>query len=117
MEIGKLFGNETASKALLFLARYQKTTASEIASVFKISKTQVYLQLVKMEKAGILSSQMLGNQRLFKFNSRSPIKNELQSLLEKYIEAEMPIDRYKDFYMVRRRSRSRGKTLGGAYER
>ncbi len=36
MELDKLFGNQiTATNALLFLARYEEATVSEIAKVFK----------------------------------------------------------------------------------
>jgi DNA-binding transcriptional ArsR family regulator len=116
MELDKLFGNQTAAKALLFLARYGEGTAGEVASVFKIPKTQIYLQLVKLEGAGILTSRMIGNIRLYYFNPRSPLKNELRALLEKYIEVAMPIEDNQDFYLLRRRPRSKGKKLGGVYE-
>jgi DNA-binding transcriptional ArsR family regulator len=117
VEIAKLFGNLTATQALMFLARYEEGTAKEISDAFKVSKTQIYLQLVKLESAGIVSSRPMGNQIIYYFNPRSPIKNELRQLLEKYIETSMSKDQYKDFYLVRRRGRSRGKTLGGSYAR
>lgn len=117
MELGKLFGNQTAAKALLFLTRYEEGTAKEISDAFGISKTQVYLQLVKLEDSGFISSRPVGNQRLYFFNPRLVIKGELRSLLEKYIETSMPREGNEDFFLLRRRSRSRGKPLGGVYER
>lgn len=117
MDLAKLFGNQTAAMALIFIARYEEATVGEISTVFKIPKTQIYLQLQKLEEAGIVTSRILGNMRLYSFNPRSPIKNELRSLLEKYIESNMPREDYKDFYLIRRRPRARGKPLGGVYER
>lgn len=116
MELAKLFGNNTAAMTLIFLARYEEASVGEISTAFDIPKTQIYLQLLKLEDAGIVSSRELGNMRIYFFNPRSPIKNELRALLEKYIEINMPMEKYKNFYLIRRRARSRGKTLGGAYK-
>ncbi|AFY02515.1 putative transcriptional regulator [Bdellovibrio bacteriovorus str. Tiberius] len=88
-----------------------------MAKAFHVSKTQLYQQLTKLEDAGILSSREIGNLRIYFFNPRSPIKNELRALLEKYIDTNMPKESNPDFYLIRKRPRSRGKKLGGAYER
>jgi hypothetical protein len=45
------------------------------------------------------------------------LKNELKALLEKYIEREMPMEQNKDFYLVRKRPRTKGKLLKGVYEK
>lgn len=111
MEIGKLFGNETAAKCLLFLTRYEEATAGEIAETFGVPKTMIYLQLRKLEDAGIVVSRPLANIRLFAFNPRSGIKSELRALLEKYIELNMPMETNQKFYSVRRRPRRTGKEL------
>lgn len=111
MELGKLFGNDTAAKCLLFLARYDEATSGEIAEAFDVPKTMIYLQLVKLEKAGILVSRPVSTIRLFSFNPRSGIRQELKALLEKYIEQNMPIESNKKFYSLRRRPRRTGKEL------
>lgn len=111
MDIAKLFGNESATKALLFIARYSEATSSEISEAFKIPKQMVYLQLRKLEDAGILVSRRIANLRLFSINPRSGIKTELVALLEKYTELNMPIESNRDFYNVRRRPRRTGKEL------
>lgn len=117
MDLGKLFGGQTVTKALLFLGRYNEGTAGEIASVFKIPRPQIYIQLEKLVDAGILSSRGIGNARLYYFNPRSPIKTELKALLEKYIEVAVPMESNPEFYLLRRRPRTKGKRLGGVYER
>lgn len=111
MEIGKLFGNETAAKCLLFLTRYDEATSGEIAEAFEVPKTMIYLQLRKLEDAGILVSRTISTIRLFSFNPRSGIKQELRNLLERYIEQNMPIESNKKFYALRRRPRRTGKEL------
>lgn len=116
MEINKLFGSKTAARCLIFLARYEDATAGEIAQVFDLDKPVVYLQLKKLEQAGIVVSRMLGNIRIYSFNPRSGIRNELKTLLEKYIELNMPMEKFKEFYLIRRRPRKTGKPLKGTYE-
>jgi len=111
MELGKLFGNDTAAKALLFVARYGEVTTGEISGAFNTPKPMVYLQLRKLEDAGFIVSRMISNIRLFSINPRSGIKNELVALLEKYIELNMPIASNRAFYNLRRRPRRTGKKL------
>jgi DNA-binding transcriptional ArsR family regulator len=117
MEIEKLFGSNTAAKCLLFLARYDEGTAPEISSVFGLDRPVVFLQLRKLEDAGIIVSRKISNIRLYSLNPRSGIKEELKQLLEKYIELNMPMEKHKDFYLIRRRPRKSGKILKGVYEK
>ncbi len=117
MDLNKLFGGVTAAKCLLFIARYEESTASEISESFDISKPQVFAQLNKLEESGVLSSRKIGNTKLFSFNPRSGIRNELKTLLEKYIEEQMPRSENSKFFLVRRRTRAKGKTLGGVYDK
>ncbi len=39
----------------------------------------------------------------------------IKALLEKYIELNMPMEKYKEFYLIRRRPRKSGKPLKGVY--
>ena len=116
MEIEKLFGNKTAARCLLFLARYEEGTAGEIAKAFDLDRPVVFLQLRKLEDASIVVSRKMANIRLYSLNPRSGVHSELKALLEKYIELNMPMERYKKFYLIRRRPRRSGKTLKGVYE-
>ena len=116
MVLEKLFGNATATKCLLFLARYEEGVTREISDAFKIPRAQVFIQLAKLENAGILSSRKLSNIRIYRLNPRSGISIELKLMLEKYIKDQMPQEKYKDFYLIRRRPRTKGKPLRGVYE-
>ena len=115
MDLNKLFGGSTAAKCLLFIARYEETTAGEISETFEIAKPQVFVQLNKFEVSCVLSSRTIGNTKFFSLNPRSGIKNELKALLEKYIEEQMPRAQNSRFFLVRRRTRAKGKRLGGVY--
>mgnify|MGYP003394151891 FL=1 len=117
MEIEKLFDNKSAGKGLVFPARYDEGTAPEIAGVFGLDRPVIFLQLKKLEDAGIIVSRRISNIRLYALNPRSGIKSELKVLLEKYIELNMPMTKFKDFYLVRRRPRKSGKALRGVYEK
>lgn len=117
MEIEKLFGNQSATKCLLFLGRYTEGTAPEIAAAFNVDRPVIFLQLKKLEEAGIIVSRKIANIRLYSLNQRSGIRDELKALLEKYIELYMPMEKYKGFYLIRRRPRKSGKPLRGVYEK
>lgn len=117
VDINKLFGNQTAAQCLLFLARYEEGTSGEISNAFNVPKTMIYLQLRKLEDAGVLVGRRLANIRLYSFNPRSGLKKELKNLLERYIEIYMPQEKFKNFYLVRRRPRKAGKPLRGVYEK
>lgn len=115
MDLEKLFGNGTATKCLLVIGRYDECATSEIAQAFGVPRAQVFLQLKKLEAAEILVSRMVSNVRLYSLNPRSGISKELKALLAKYITDQMPMEEYRDFYLLRRRPRAPGKKLGGAY--
>ncbi len=117
MDINKLFGGTTAAKCLLFIAKYEESTAGEISESFEISKPQVFAQLNKLEESDVLSSRKIGNIKLFSLNPRSGIRTELKVLLEKYIEEHMPRSENSKFFLIRRRTRAKGKALGGVYDK
>ena len=71
----------------------------------------IYLQLQKLENAGIVVSRKISNIRMYALNPRSGVKEELKSVLEKYIELNMPVEKYKNFFSVRRRPRKTSKNL------
>jgi DNA-binding transcriptional ArsR family regulator len=115
MDIFSLFGGATAARCLLFIAWYEEATSGEIAQAFAIAKPQVFLQLAKLEKAGVLSCRRLGNSKVYSFNPRSGLKSELSALCLKYVKDQMPKSEFSSFYLIRRRPRAAGKPLGGAY--
>ena len=67
-------------------------------------------QLEKLESGGVLVSQPVGRTRVFSFNPRYPMLDELRTLLEKTLEF-YPDDVRESLTMSRRRPRRRGKPL------
>ncbi len=108
--IENLLGNETLEKILLSIERYGKVYATNIAKTFDIPVYSVQKQLMKMEETCVLISMFYGKVRLYEFNPRYPLLNELKALLRKVFDflPQQDIDKY---YMKRQRPRLRGKSL------
>jgi predicted transcriptional regulator len=108
--IKNLLGNETLEKVLLSVERYGQVYATDISKIFDIPVYCVQKQLAKMEQSGVLVSRFYGKVRLYEFNPRYPLLNELKTLLRKTFDfmSKQDIDKY---YMKRQRPRLQGKSL------
>jgi DNA-binding transcriptional ArsR family regulator len=105
-----LFGNPTVEDVLLFIAAYGEGYAQQIADTFELSLFRVQRQLLKLEEAGILVSQLKGKTRMFTWNPRYPYSKELKALLNRMIEF-MPKAQREKYFLQRRRPRRTGKPL------
>lgn len=105
-----LFGNATADKVLLFLARFGEGYPRQIAGNFAISLNMVQQQLEKLESAGILVSQLKGRTRIYQWNPRYPFRKELLALLNKAFDFMSKKEKDR-FYTKRTRPRRKGKPL------
>ncbi len=105
-----LFGNSSAEKVLLYLAAFEEGYAQSIAKNFNIPVNMVQKQLQKLERAGILVSQLKGRTRLYLWNPRYPFRQELRALLKKGLEY-LPDSERKAYFMERKRPRRAGKPL------
>lgn len=108
--INELFGNETSAQILLYIQNYGEGTPSGISKSFGMGKMRVYKQLIRLEDAGILVARDVGNQRMFSFNTRMIILEEIKNLLQKYLTT-MPDDAFNKTFAERRRPRRTGKKL------
>ncbi|MCU0276477.1 MAG: winged helix-turn-helix domain-containing protein [Acidobacteria bacterium] len=97
-------------KILLFLLANDGSYLSEIARNFDVNPNAVQYQLKKLERGGVLYSQLRGKVRLYGLNPRYPFRRELEALLRKAFDflSEAEKDR---FYIRRRRPRRQGKPL------
>lgn len=105
-----LFGNKTAERVLLYLVNYKSGYATKISKTFKISLSMVQKQLDKLEGGGILASRLEGKTRVYQFNPRFFLKDELLLLLNRALGFISEEERNK-YYMERTRPRRRGKPL------
>lgn len=74
-------GSEGAERVLLYLAAGKEGYASSIASAWGMDVSTVQNQLKRMERDGLLVSQLAGKTRVYTFNPRYAFKNEVQTLL------------------------------------
>ena len=66
----------------MFLQCYGEGHALRIAKTFGIGLNMTQRQLKRLEEDGVLVSRLVGNIRLFGFNSRNPTVRNLRELLE-----------------------------------
>ncbi|MDH4337382.1 MAG: winged helix-turn-helix domain-containing protein [Candidatus Krumholzibacteria bacterium] len=105
-----ILGSASSEKVLMFLISRDQGYAREIARFFDTDVAPIQRQLEKLERGGVLVSRLAGRTRLFSFNPRYPMIDELRSLLEKTLQF-YPDDVREKLTMVRRRPRRRGKPL------
>ncbi len=106
----QLFGNKSAEKVLLFLVHYGEGYARNISETFETSNFAIQKQLLKLEHAGILVSQLKGKTRVFTWNPRYPLLRELQALLKRALDL-LPAEEERRYFRQRRRPRRSGKPL------
>lgn len=105
-----ILGSSSSEKVLVFLLAREQGYAREIARFFATDLAPIQRQLEKLETGGILVSRSVGRTRLFSFNPRYPMLEELRALLEKTLQF-YPDDLREALTMNRRRPRRRGKPV------
>ena len=108
--IEPILGSVSTERVLLFVLARKEGYAREIAGFFDTDLAPIQRQLDKLEDGGVLVSRMAGRTRLFSFNPRYAVIDELRALLEKTLEF-YPADIRERLLMNRRRPRRRGKPL------
>lgn len=105
-----LFGSINCERVLIYLFCRAEGYATGIASFYQSSLTPVQKQLEKLELGGILVSRVSGRTRLYSFNPRYPLVDELKALLEKALQY-YPEDVRQRLTVFRSRPRRAGKPL------
>ena len=105
-----ILGSTSSERVLMYLLARREGYAREIARFFSTDLDPVQKQLTKLEAGGILVSRLAGRTRLFAFNPRYPMLDELRALLEKTLQF-YPHDVRERLLMNRRRPRRSGKPL------
>lgn len=108
--IKPIVGSSSSEKVMIFLIARQEGYAREIARFFDTDLDPIQKQLAKLEAGAVLMSRAVGRTRLFAFNPRYPMIDELRALLEKTLQF-YPEDVRERLLMNRRRPRRRGKPL------
>jgi predicted ArsR family transcriptional regulator len=110
MLLSGIFGNESAEKVLLYIENYGQGYARKIADVYGVSVSQIQQQLARLERDGVLVSQLVGKTRLYQLNPRYFFKDELRSLLAKALK-NLPPNLKEKYFSERTRPRRKGKPL------
>jgi hypothetical protein len=105
-----ILGNRSAAQALLFLEAYGSGHALRIADTYEVPVSSIQRQLRRLEAAGVLVSRMIGNTRLFEFNTRNPTVRNLRLFLSSELEC-LPEAELRKYYRQRQRPRRTGKAL------
>lgn len=105
-----IVGSSSSERVLIFLLAREEGYAREIARFFTADLDPIQKQLAKLETGGVLVSRMVGRTRLFCFNPRYPMIDELRALLNKTLQF-YPNDVREQLLMNRRRPRRGGKPL------
>jgi len=105
-----ILGSSGCEKVMMFLLARKEGYAREIARFFATDLDPIQKQLAKLEAGNVLVSRAVGRTRLFSYNPRYPMIDELRALLEKTL-LFYPEDLRERLLMNRRRPRRRGKPL------
>ena len=92
--ISTLISSKTRIKLLLKFFLNSKTTSylRSLESEFGESSNGIRLELNKLEKAGMLTSSLKGNKKIFQANISHPLFNEIHSILLKHIGLDKIIE-------------------------
>jgi DNA-binding transcriptional ArsR family regulator len=105
-----LVGNRTAARLLIYLYHHGEAYARGAARDLQIAVSAVQRQLDKYEVAGLLTSRMVGNTRVYSFDPRQPATARLKDLIRVFYEALSVRDR-ETMFPTRRRPRRKGKPV------
>jgi hypothetical protein len=108
--IEALLGSLDRERALIFLRARGRGYAREIARHFRAGLAPIQQQLDKLERGGVVYSQLVGRTRVYQFDPRYPFLPQVECLLDKVLEA-YPDQEREALLMNRRRPRRRGKPL------
>ena len=92
--IETLISSKTRIKLLLKFFLNSKTTAylRGLEGEFGESTNAIRVELNKLEHAGMLSSSMSGNKKIFKANTKHPLFSEIHNILLKHIGLDKIIE-------------------------
>ena len=89
-----LISSKTRVKLLLKFFLNSDTTAylRSLEAEFGESSNGIRVELNKFEEAGMLSSMMKGNKKIFQANTSHPLFNEIHSIILKYVGIDQIVE-------------------------
>lgn len=108
--IESLLGSINKERVLIYLYANGTGYARAIADFFDTHLRNIQVQLDNLEVGGILVSRQQGRTRVYEFNPRWPLKDELIALVKRLL-AFYPPEEAERLLGIRKRPRRRGKPL------
>ena len=92
--IETLISSKTRIKLLLKFFLNSSTTAylRSLESQFGESTNAIRVELNRLEKAGMLKSQLQGNKKIFQANTEHPLYRDVHSIVMKYVGIDKVIE-------------------------
>lgn len=103
-----LFGSINKERVLVYLVAREEGYARAIADFFATNLRNIQVQLDNLEAGGVLISRREGRTRLYGFNPRYPLRQEVVALIERTLDFYPPEERER-LFGGRRRPRRRAK--------
>jgi hypothetical protein len=90
-----LITNKTRLKLLLkfFLNSKSRSYLRNLESEFDESTNSIRIELNRFEKAGLLSSSLEGNKKIYFANNQHPLYEDIRNILKKYVGVDQIIDK------------------------
>jgi hypothetical protein len=105
-----LLGSVNKERVLFFIDARGEGYARDIARFFATDLTPVQRQLESLERGGVLASRLAGRTRLYTFDPRYPLLDELTAFIAKAISFYPPEEQDR-LLLARQRPRRGGKPL------
>lgn len=92
--LGTLITSKTRIKLLLkfFLNANNTGYLKNLEAEFEESSNGIRLELNKFEDAGLLTSESIGNKKVFRANKKHPLFNDIHSIILKYSGVDQIIE-------------------------
>jgi hypothetical protein len=92
--IETLISSKTRVKLLLkfFLNSSTESYLRGLENEFGDSSNAIRVEINRLEQAGMLTTEILGNKKMYKANTKHPLFNEIHSIVMKYVGLDRVIE-------------------------
>lgn len=108
--IEALLGSINKERVLVYLVANGSGYARAIADFFGTNLRNIQVQLDNLEGGGVIVSRQEGRTRLYEYNPRWPLRDELIALIKRLLDFYPPSESER-LFGGRKRPRRRGKPL------
>ena len=92
-----LFGNFTVERVFFYMLRHGSGYAQAVSRAEKIPLNMIQKQLIRLERIGVLKSEVRGRIRTYSWNDKYRFKTELLALLQKGLISQRELEKRYPF--------------------